>query len=368
MRILYGVQATGNGHITRARALNKHFTEFGIQADFLFSGRELDKFWDMEEFGSWQLKRGLTFVHEAGDLKMLKTIQQNRLGEFYRDVRELDLSPYDLIVTDFEPIVAWAAKQQKRTCVGVGHQYAFGHNVPQRGGSWHARTIMRMFAPVDISLGLHWHHFDTPILPPIAETPHTTEARDPNKVVVYLGFEEPEHVIQLLEPFEDTLFTYYGPFAQYESRGHIQLKPLSREGFQHDLATCGGVISNAGFELSSESIQLGNKLLVKPLKGQMEQLSNAEALQLLGLGTSMDTLDRDIVKTWLAQENGKRVIYPNVARTIVEWMSRGEWQDNNGLNQIIYALWEATRAVGVDSFIKNPLPKLQLGNALLNKA
>lgn len=358
MKILYGVQATGNGHITRARAINKWFSEFNIDADFLFSGRPRDDFWDMEEFGDWRCKRGLTFIHKAGSISIPSTIKQNNILELRRDIKELDLEPYDLVITDFEPITAWASKLQKKRCVGVGHQYAFSNEVPRRGSDFMASTIMRNFAPAKTGLGLHWHHFGAPILPPIAETHETSEPSDPNKVVVYLGFEEPEQVIELLEPFEDHLFTYYGPFPQYESRGHIQLKPLSRDGFKHDLATAGGVICNAGFELSSEAIQLGKKLLVKPLMGQMEQLSNAEALTVLGLGMSMDSLDGNTVKQWLALPEGKRVVYPNVAKAIVKWISEGDWDNQASINDLVNRLWQETVAHGVPSFEKAPSPNL----------
>ena len=47
------------------------------------------------------------------------------------------------------------------------------------------------------------------------------------------------------------------------------------EGFQQDLHRCEGVICSAGFELPSEAIQLGKKLLVQPVAGQMEQQQRA---------------------------------------------------------------------------------------------
>jgi len=268
------------------------------------------------------------------------------------------LSRFFLCLTDYEPITAWAAKRRRKFCLGVGHQYAFGHDVPRRGADFASQMIMKSFAPVKMGLGLHWHHFGSAILPPIAEIHDADEPSDPNKIVVYLGFEDPDQVIQLLEPFEDYLFVYYAPFPQYESRGHIQLKPLSREGFKHDLATAGGVICNAGFELSSEAIQLGKKLLVKPLHGQMEQLSNAKALCSLGLGSSMDTLDHDAVANWLEQPEGKRVVYPDVAKAIVEWLSKGNWHDKDSLNEMIIDLWRQTEAEDLRSFSAAPVPQL----------
>ena len=39
IKILYGVQGTGNGHLTRARELGQSLKAAGVQVDFVFSGR-----------------------------------------------------------------------------------------------------------------------------------------------------------------------------------------------------------------------------------------------------------------------------------------------------------------------------------------
>lgn len=354
MKILYGVQATGNGHITRARALATEFNKAGIKVDYLFSGRARENFFDMEVFGNWKCRKGLTFVHQSGKLNIAKTIKQNSLETLLKDINQLDLSSYDFVLTDFEPITAWAAKKQKKTCIGVGHQYAFFNAVPRRGDNIVSRNIMKYFAPADIRLGLHWHHFGGPILPPIAEVHETQFPVDPKKIVVYLGFESHEDILQLLEPFKDHLFVIYGPYARYQSYGHIQLKPLSREGFQTDLSTANGVICNAGFELASEAIQLGKKLLVKPLHGQMEQLSNARALEELQLGMTMETLDTKTVKQWLNSFVAKRVIYPNVAKAIVHWLQHSNRKDTQILAN---TLWENVDLPPLHS--ETPYPQIQ---------
>ena len=137
--------------------------------------------------------------------------------------------------------------------------------------------------------------------------------------------------------FKDHLFVIYGPYARYQSHGHIQLKPLSREGFQVDLSTASGVICNAGFELASEAIQLGKKLLVKPLHGQMEQLSNARALEELQLAMTMDSLDTKAVRQWLTGFKGKRVVYPDVAKAIVDWLQYSNKKDTQILADTLWA-------------------------------
>ena len=63
MRILYGVQGTGNGHIARARIMAAAFAQRDdFTVDFVFSGRDEDKYFDMEVFGPYRTFRGLTFI------------------------------------------------------------------------------------------------------------------------------------------------------------------------------------------------------------------------------------------------------------------------------------------------------------------
>ena len=53
MRIFYGVQGTGNGHLSRARAMANEFLQYpDISVDWLFSGRERHHYFDMETISS----------------------------------------------------------------------------------------------------------------------------------------------------------------------------------------------------------------------------------------------------------------------------------------------------------------------------
>lgn len=344
-----GVQATGNGHITRARAMSAAFAKFpSLTVDYIFSGRAPEDLFDMEPFGDYRCFKGLTFVTEAGRVKPIATYRENSLRQLYRDVTSLDLSSYDLVITDFEPISAWAAKLQKKTAIAVGHQNAFDYQIPKKGSHPMATLFMRYFAPAKIRLGLHWHHFGQPILPPIADTHQCVDTIHKRKIVVYLGFEQQEDVINWLTPFDDYQFYFYGVFPEKEDRGHIHLRPLSRDGFQQDLADCGGVISNAGFELVSEAIHLGKKVLVKPLGGQMEQASNALALDKLGLGMSMSTLDSGVLRHWLDCFSGKQVIYPNVAEAIAAWIVNNTALDDT--ENLVNGLWQQVHSPDISHF------------------
>jgi len=155
MKILYGVQATGNGHISRARAMARAFREHAAEVTWLFSGRERSQLFDMEPFADFHHRRGLTFATRAGAVCYWQTLRQNHLAQFLRDVWELSLTGFDLVVTDFEPVTAWAGRRAGVPTIGIGHQYAFGPDTPIAGDHWLARQIMRWFAPVDRPVGLH---------------------------------------------------------------------------------------------------------------------------------------------------------------------------------------------------------------------
>lgn len=345
MKILYGVQATGNGHITRARAMAPRLKAAGIETTWLFSGRPREKLFDMEVFGDYQWRGGLTFATRNGHVQYLKTAWENSLAGFASDVRNLDLAAYDLVICDFEPVTAWAAKLRGVKTIGIGHQYAFSYDIPKASADFMGKAVLEHFAPVSLGLGVHWHHFQQPIMPPIIEQLATDIPVKADKVLVYLPFEALDAVVALLKPFQNFQFHLYSPESPQDGReaaDNIRVKPLSREGFQQDFADAAAVISNAGFELASEALQAGKKILAKPLHGQMEQASNALALEVLRLGQVMQELDSATVADWLERGRPVQVEYPDSAKIIVDWLLEGDWRIGQAW---IDGIWAQTRQI-----------------------
>lgn len=341
MKILYGVQGTGNGHLSRARAMARHLKSRHADVTYLFSGRARETYFEMEAFGDFEIRQGLTFAVEKGQVSYLKTIFKNNLLTFIHEVITLDLSPYDLVLCDFDPVTAWAAKLRGKSIIGFGHQSAFKHKIPIEGNDPIAHLVMRLFAPSKISIGLHWHHFDQPILPPIIHVDDLNlSAVQENKVLVYLPFEEMKSLSPLFKPFGDYEFYFYHPaFHAPLDQDHLHFRPLSVQQFQNDLHSSAAVICSAGFELPSECIHLGKKLLVKPVKNQMEQASNGLALEQLGLGKNTQELTHEVIGQWLRSDIGTSgTRYPDVAKALVDWILRGEWQDYSGLQE---QLWQS---------------------------
>lgn len=338
MKILYGVQATGNGHIARSREVIKALKERGHHVHVIFSGRDPRELWDIDVFKPYTAFKGFTFVTRRGKLRYLPTLAQLRPIRFIKDIKAFDASSFDLAIIDFEPVSARIAKRYEIPSIGLGHQYAFHHRIPLAKWDPVARMVLKYFAPVTYPIGLHWHHFNRPILPPIVPMMAVNgHHRVDNKIVVYLPFEDQQDVLDLLRPFKDYDFDYYTAVDQPVRKGHVFLHPFSRDGFLNDLISSSGVICNAGFELASEALHLGKKLLLRPLAGQLEQTSNALAIEQLKLGQTMSSLDQEIVRQWLKNEALPPVSYPDVAGAIAEWVEAGALSNVESLVETVWS-------------------------------
>ena len=62
MKILYGVQGTGNGHITRSSILIPILRDMGHEVEVIISGRNNTNFFDIEFLKPFEIKKGITFI------------------------------------------------------------------------------------------------------------------------------------------------------------------------------------------------------------------------------------------------------------------------------------------------------------------
>lgn len=340
MKLLYGVQGTGNGHIARARMMAHHFAKRDIEVQYLFSGRPPEQYFDMAAFGDYWHYAGLTFATEQGRISNIKTLRQLRPLQFIRDLRNIDLSAFDAVITDFEPLTAWAGRLQNKAVIGIGHQYAFGNAaVPESGADLRNRLIMRYFAPARFRLGLHWNHFNAAIAPPIIN-PEERRAAAAEHILVYLPFEDQQRVCATLQNIPQYQFIQYAPQLSDISIGNVAQRKTSLHGFKHHLCSARAVICNAGFELISECLHMGIPALAKPVSGQAEQLGNAAALKQLNLASVMDEFSQHTIEQWLLNIPAQTPQhYPDVAEAICDWVLKGQWHDNEAL---VNQLWQET--------------------------
>ena len=317
-----------------AAALSQHRD---VEVTWLLSGRPRHKLFDMEPFGDFEHRQGLTFVTEAGRLRYRRTAISNNLPQFYRDVKSLDLDGFDLIVTDYEPVTAWASKQQGRQCLGIGHQYAFGPHTPVAGENFLQRSVMQRFAPVDRPVGLHWAAFNDNVLPPILDLPSIDDVPQDEHIMVYLPFEDQDRVTAWLQSFPSHSFRQYASGIDDGEHNNVLRRRATISGFKHDLARCRGVICNSGFELISECLQWRKPVLTRPLAGQMEQLSNGAALEHLGYATVMRRIDDPLTTRWLTNPPPPPPLqFPDVAARLAEWLAGGATE---AVDTLCRSLW-----------------------------
>lgn len=156
-------------------------------------------------------------------------------------------------------------------------------------------------------------------------------------MLVYLPFEDQEQVCQLLQALPRQPFVQYASGLERASRNNVEQYPASIEGFKQHLAGSRGVVCNSGFELISECLHWGKPVLTKPLHGQMEQRSNALALEQLGYARRCNALTINILRAWLNESGATPALrFPDVAARLATWLAGG---GRGNAGQLVESLW-----------------------------
>ncbi|HSM46383.1 MAG TPA: glycosyltransferase family protein, partial [Draconibacterium sp.] len=107
MKILYAIQGTGNGHLARATEIVPLLGELG-ETDVLISGIQGDIQLPFEIKHRYY---GLSFIFgKNGGISKVQTLKKLKLAKFYNDIKRCPVEKYDVVISDFEPITAWACK------------------------------------------------------------------------------------------------------------------------------------------------------------------------------------------------------------------------------------------------------------------
>ena len=339
MKILYGINATGNGHISRARIIIAELKKRGHDISCIISGRNDDSLYDIEEFKPFVLKKGFTFSKKDGKIKYLRTLFNIDLIQFVKDIKSID-EQFDLVITDFEPVSAYFSRIKNIPALGIGHQYSFYKNIPMTVKMRFTRILFPyIYTPIKNVIPSHFSHFNQHILPPFLSkiiTNHKLKANSKDNVLVYLAWEELEKMIALLNQIEEKHFIYYCDIQNEKVVKNVTLKPFSENGFKNDLIENKYLITNAGFQLPAEALFVGKKILCKPLDGQPEQEHNAKILNDLGYATISKTIDINSINNWLHSSKKIKIDFPNPLKLIIDIIEN----KNKDFSYEIDKLWQ----------------------------
>ena len=321
MRVLYAIQGTGNGHLARAMDIVPILDE-RCDLDVLVSGTQGDL--NVPFHVDYKFK-GVSFIFgKKGGVDLRQTWKQNHIKSIYKEINSLPVKQYDLIINDFEPISAWAAKLNGIPCVGLSHQSAvlspFAPKPKKRDPL--GEMILNHYAPMDAAYGFHFDRYDSHIFTPVIRqkirnlTPTSGE-----HYTVYLPAYDDAKLIQKLGHFTDT---HWEVFSKHNSspiqEANVSIQPVNNEAFLTSFASCKGVLCGAGFETPSEALFLKKKLMVVPMKAQYEQQLNAAALKEMGVPVvkSLKKKHFSKIENWLQSEETIDVSYPDSTTTILE--------------------------------------------------
>lgn len=283
MKILYAIQGTGNGHLSRAREIIPLLKQYG-DLDILISGTQSDV--KLKQAVKYQM-HGFSFIFgKSGGIDYLKTWSNMNLPKFRKDMKAVPLKNYNLIINDFEPITAWACKMQGLESVSLSHQASFeSKKVPRpRTKDW-GKHILNHYAPTTHHVGFHFERYDHFINTPVIRSEiRSLTPSNLGHYTVYLPAFDDQYLVKLLKQIPQVRWQVFAKHTQLTyTDGNVEVKPVHNESFNQSLASCEGLLTGGGFEGPAEALYLGKKLLVVPMKNQYEQLCNAYALQQLGL-------------------------------------------------------------------------------------
>jgi len=293
MKILYSVQATGNGHISRAMELLPYLNEYG-EVDIFLSGANSSLDFN---FPVKYRSKGLSLYYTCkGKLDYTKTALALSPLRLRKEARELPVEKYDLVLNDFECITAMACTAKKIPSVNFGHQASFYSSKTPRPkekskiGEW----ILKNYARASFYVGLHFQQYDDFILPPVIKKEIIeAEPADKGFFAVYL----PSYCENIMEKYFHPLVPNCFHIFSWQTKsikhsGNITFMPVDKVLFNEALINCSGMITGGGFETPAEALKLEKKLMVIPISGQYEQQCNAAALEQMGIN-KLDKLDDD---------------------------------------------------------------------------
>lgn len=318
MKILYALQCTGNGHIARAQELLPVLKKYA-EVDLLTSGHQSQIKLPQEpkyRFG------GISLMYDSkGGLSYLKTALNNNFLQAIRDIKKVPLEEYDLVINDFEPISAWAARLTKyQYILGISHQASmlFSETPKPKRKEFLGEMVLKHYAPTKENLGFHFESYHPRIFKPIIRS--VIRNLNPNNkgyYITYLPSFSDEYLIERLNETHVDWRIFSKSAKEIYVKGNVLVYPIDQTEFLRSLENCEGVLCNAGFETPAEALFLNKKLFVIPIKKQYEQECNAVALQNLGVDTYAK-LNLRKIQEWIDGEHYVKVDYPDESEVIIK--------------------------------------------------
>jgi uncharacterized protein (TIGR00661 family) len=321
LKILYAIQATGNGHISRAKEILPFLKRFGTVDIFLSgSNSHLNPGFEV----TYQSKGLSLFYGKSGNLDYLKMMKDFNPSRIWREANDLPVEKYDLVINDFECISALSCHKKNIPFVHFGHQASFQSPLTPLPNKYApiGKWVLKNYVKTPFNIGLHFDSYDQFIYSPIIKK-DILHAQPTNRghVTVYLSHYDDLILEDAFSMLPDIPFHIFSKKVKSETRkNNIIYFPISTAAFNESLIHCAGIITGAGFETPAEALYLKKKLLCIPIKGQFEQWCNAEALKNMNVNIidHIGPLFSLQVARWMNHKTERSLVLKHTTDDIIE--------------------------------------------------
>ena len=321
MKVLYAIQGTGNGHVSRANEIIPLLQQ-KCELDILLSGTQSDVGINFPV--KYRLK-GLSFVFgKKGGVNFYKTFKLLQSKKFLNEIKKLPVEEYDLVINDFEPVSAWASKIKNIPCVAMSHQFAVLHKDAPRPAKFDpfALMVLRYYAPCKTGVGFHFKKYDENIFGPVIRKEiRTAVVSNKGHYTVYLPAYEDKKIISFCANFKNIEWQVFSKHTKktYKQK-NCRIQPVSAGAFTESFTSCNGILCGAGFETPAEALYMNKKVLVVPMKSQYEQHCNAAGAAELGVPVIKSLKKKHIhtVDNWLNNDQQIEVDFKDETEKIID--------------------------------------------------
>ena len=323
MKILYAIQGTGNGQVSRATEVLPVIRRYADVDVFVSGGNSNIDLPFPVKYNS----KGFSFEYDNhGRLNLSSTFRKIEPLRLWKEIRDLPVKEYDLVINDFEFISARSARYHNVPSISFSHQAALLSDQTPRPSGFNAagKLLLSQYAPAPYAIGLHFHTYDDFIFTPVIRKEiRMLQPQSKGHYAVYLPAVGDKQLLQVLHQLPEMRWEVFSRTTSYPYiQKNVSIRPAQNEAFIKSLEMCNGLLTGAGFESPAEAMYLGKKLFVIPIHGQYEQQCNAAALKKMGVRTA-DRFSEDLIPELLKWAQSTSVInvhYPDITEKIVEQM------------------------------------------------
>ncbi|MGE0792249.1 MAG: glycosyltransferase family protein [Sandaracinaceae bacterium] len=316
MRILYGVTGHGTGHAMRALVLAEHLRTRGHPLLLAASGRAAKllrarghEVTDIEGLALRYVRGGVARTRSL--FRILGKAPRALAHNVDRYVNEVSRFEPEAVISDFDSFSHLAGLARQIPVASFDHQHVLTRC--ELGAVEPQVAIARALVGAKMAGCAHYfvssfyrpeikpeHAATTTLVGPILRSDVLERrATHGEHVVVYQTSAGHRRLLGALRELRGHRFIVYGAGREGRER-HIEYRTFDPDRFLDELASARALITHGGHTAISEALHFGKPVISVPLRGQGEQLLNAEMLERTRAGRRIGRPNARLIERALA--------------------------------------------------------------------